>query len=90
VGVQSEINLPKPRKNAINASWSQKGAQMNHGRPKLTIHTMVTWTWRRVTTSSPIMYFVTSGEGYMQVQKFLEFFFYFCDFFQKFPILLRL
>jgi len=35
---------------------------------------MATWTWRGVTTSSPIMYFVTSGEGYIQVQKLFGFF----------------
>jgi hypothetical protein len=58
---------------------------MNHGQPKLTIHMMVTWTWRTMTTSSPIMYFVTSGEGYIQVQKFLVFFFYFCEFLSKIP-----
>ncbi len=60
---------------------------MNHGQPKCTIHTMATWTWRVVTTSFPIMYFVTSDEGYIQVQKLLGFFvFYFCE---KFPKILN-
>jgi len=31
MGIQSEINLHKPRKNAVNASWSQKGALMTMG-----------------------------------------------------------
>jgi len=30
VGVQRVINLHKPRKKVVSASWNQSGAQMNH------------------------------------------------------------
>jgi hypothetical protein len=45
---------------------------------------MATWTWREVTTSCPIMYFVTSGEGYIQMQKLSRFYLNFCEKFLKF------
>jgi hypothetical protein len=69
--IQGEINLHKPRKKVISASWSQNGAQMNHEQVKFTRHT-IAQTWRRAIASSPMIYYMTSGGGYIEITQIQE------------------
>jgi hypothetical protein len=69
--IQCEINLHKPRKKVISASWSQNDAQMNHEQVKFTRH-IIAQTWRGAITSSPIIYYMSSGGGYIKITQIQE------------------
>jgi hypothetical protein len=68
MGVQSDINLHKPKKRVDGVSWSQNDAQMNYEQDKLTRHT-IAQTWRKATTSFHVTSSMTCSGGCIKVVK---------------------